>query len=73
MIVSWVAPIAWWLSLSLSLAVVRSLVFSLRSALGAWTGLELRPDGSAAVEDRQGRWREVRILGSSFVSPGHSG
>jgi toxin CptA len=69
MIVSWVAPIAWWLSLSLSLAVVTSLVFSLRSALGAWTGLELRPDGSAAVEDRQGRWREVRILGSSFVSP----
>lgn len=67
--VSWVAPIAWWLSLGLALAVLTSLMFSLRNALGAWTSLELRPDGSAAVEDREGRWSEVRILGSSFVSP----
>lgn len=72
--VSWAAPIPWWLSLSLTLGVLTSLAFSVRyqvsrSAMGALTALELRPDGSAAVEDRQGRWREVRILGSSFVSP----
>ena len=34
-----------------------------------WSGVELRPDGTAAVVDRQGRWSEARILGSSFVSP----
>ena len=33
MVVSWVAPIAWWLSLSLSLAVVTSLVFGLLPAM----------------------------------------
>jgi toxin CptA len=73
-LLSWVAPIAWWLSLGLSMGVLTSLGFSLRyhalrNALGALTGLELRSDGSAAVEDRQGRWSEVRVLGSSFVSP----
>jgi toxin CptA len=74
LVLSWVPPIAWWLSLGLSLGVLASLVLSLnyhawRSAQAALTGLELRPDGSAAVEDRQGRWSEVRIRGSSFVSP----
>ncbi len=73
-VLSWLAPVAWWLSLGLSMAVATSLGFTvrnqaLRSAAGALTALELRPDGSAAVEDRQGRRSEVRILGSSFVSP----
>ena len=30
LVLSWVAPVAWWLSLTLSLAVVTSLAFSLR-------------------------------------------
>jgi toxin CptA len=73
-VLSWLAPVAWWVSLGLSLAVVTSLGFTvrnqaLRSSAGALTALELRPDGSATVEDRQGRRSEVRILGSSFVSP----
>jgi toxin CptA len=71
---SWVPPIAWWLSLGLSAGVLASLPFSLRhhasrSASGALTSIELRPDGSAAVENRNGRRSEVRVLGSSFVSP----
>jgi toxin CptA len=73
-VLSWVPPIAWWLSLGLSAGVLASLPFSLRyhasrTALGALTGIVLRPDGSAAVGNRRGRWSEVRILGSSFVSP----
>jgi toxin CptA len=67
--VSWAAPLAWWLSLGLSLAVLASLGLSLRRALAPPRGLELRPDGSAALQDRRDRWTEVRILGSSFVSP----
>lgn len=71
---SWAAPIPWWLSLALSLAICASLVFGLRfhawrSAPGALIGFELRRDGSGAIEDRRGRWREVTVLGSSFVSP----
>jgi toxin CptA len=68
-IVCCTAPIAWWLSLGLSLGVMASLAFSLHRVVRAWNGVELRPDGTAAVEDRQGRWSEVRILGSSCVSP----
>jgi toxin CptA len=75
MLLSWVTPLKWWLSLALSLAALGSLrhglrYHALRSAPGALVGLELRPDGSAAVQDRRGRWREARLLGSSFVSPG---
>jgi len=73
-VLSWVPPIAWWLSLGLSIAVLANLPFSLRyhasrRALGALTGIELRSDGSAAVENRHGRRSEVRVLGSSFISP----
>ena len=74
LLLSWAGPLAWWLSLALSAGVLTSLSFNLRyhawrSARRALTGLELRADGSAAVEDREGRWTEIRILGSSFVSP----
>jgi toxin CptA len=73
-VLSWVAPIPWWLSLVLSSAALASLAFGLRShawrsASEAVVGFELRPDGSGAIEDRSGRWREVGVLGSSFVSP----
>jgi toxin CptA len=67
--VCWVAPIAWWLSLGLSLTVAASLALSLRQVTRGWSGVELRPDGTAAVLDGQGRWSEARILESSFVSP----
>jgi toxin CptA len=71
---SWAAPIPWWLSLVLSSAALASLAFGLRlhawrSAPEAVVGFELRPDGSGAIENRRGRWREVAVLGSSFVSP----
>ena len=68
-IACWLAPVAWWLSLGLSLAVMASLGHSLYRVSRAWNGVELRPDGTAMVEDRQGRWSGARILGSSFVSP----
>lgn len=65
----WVAPIPWWLSLGLSLGVGVSLGFSVHRIVRGWNGLELKPDGTVAVQDWQGRWAEARILGSSFVSP----
>jgi toxin CptA len=73
-VLSWVIPLKWWLSLALSLAALASLrdslrYHALRSAPGALIGLELRTDGSAAVQDHLGRWSEARLLGSSFVSP----
>ena len=40
-----------------------------RSGPAALVGLELRLDGSGAIQDRRGRWREIAVLGSSFVSP----
>lgn len=73
-VLSWITPLGWWLSIGLSLAAVASLAVTLRyhalrSAPGALTALELRQDGSAAVQDQQGRWSDARVLGSSFVSP----
>jgi toxin CptA len=74
-LLSWITPLKWWLSLPLSLAALASLRYglryhALRSAPDALVGLELRPDGSAAVRDRSGRWTQAQVLGSSFVSPG---
>jgi toxin CptA len=74
LLLSWITAVEWWLSLVLSLAALGSLRHALRyqalrSAPGALIGLELRPDGSAAVQDQRGCWREARLLRSSFVSP----
>jgi hypothetical protein len=73
-VLCWITALGWWLSIGLSTAAVVSLAVTLRyhalrSAAGALTALELRQDGSVAVQDQQGRWSEARVLGSSFVSP----
>lgn len=71
---SWAASIPWWASLAVSLAVLASLAFclrahALRNGPRAVVGVELRLDGSGAIQDRRGHWREVGVLGSTFVSP----
>lgn len=74
LLLAWITPLEGWLSLLLSLATLGSLqhalrYHALRSAPEALIGLELRPDGSAAVQERVGAWKQARLLGSSCVSP----
>ena len=60
--------------LVLAIAIIASLAQALwrhaflrsRSAL---TALELSENDCAAVQSRDGRWHEARVLGSTYVSP----
>jgi len=70
----WPLALPLWLKAAIGLAVIASLAFFLSHAAllrapRAVIAVEIKEDGSVALQTRRGEWHECRLSGDSYVSP----
>ena len=70
----WPLALPLWLKAAIGLTVIASLAFFLNHAAllrapRAVIAVEIKEDGSVALQTRRGEWHECRLSGDSYVSP----
>jgi toxin CptA len=70
LVVLWGLPATWTIKSGLSAVIVLSMVFSLRHAMRPLIiALRVNISGELSIQQRDGDWQEVTLLGTSFVAP----